>query len=205
MPRIFDIVVLLFLLPIVLPVLLIIAILTYFSVGTPIFFRQARGGIDNSQFFLLKFRTMTNERDSDGALLADDKRLTRIGKFCRSYSLDELPSFWNLWGGDIRLVGPRPLIADYLPLYTPEQARRHIVSPGITGWAQVNGRNGLSWEEKFDLDLWYIDNRSPWLDLKILWLTLHRVAARDGISADDIVTMPRFEGSRISHDPDKEQ
>ena len=139
-------------------------------------------------------------RGPDGELLPDAERLTRLGRFLRSTSLDELPELWNVLRGDMSLVGPRPLLVEYLPLYTPEQARRHEVRPGITGWAQVNGRNALSWEEKFALDVWYVDNQSLWLDLKILWLTVWRVLKRDGISADGEATMPRFRGSSAQAD-----
>ena len=144
---------------------------------------------------MIKFRSMTNSVGSDGALLSDADRLTAFGRFLRASSLDELPELWNVLKGDMSLVGPRPLLMEYLPLYTPEQARRHEVRPGITGWAQVNGRNALSWEEKFKLDVWYVDNRSFWLDIKILWLTVKKVLVREGISAAGDATMPKFTGS----------
>lgn len=144
---------------------------------------------------MVKFRTMTNARDTNGQLLPDAERLTPFGRFLRSSSLDELPELWNVLKGEMSLVGPRPLLMEYLPLYTSEQARRHDVRPGITGWAQVNGRNALSWEEKFKLDVWYVDNRTLWLDIKILWLTVRKVLMRDGISAAGEATMPRFTGS----------
>ena len=146
---------------------------------------------------MVKLRSMTDERDASGALLPDAQRLTPFGQFLRSSSLDELPELWNVLKGDMSLVGPRPLLMEYLPLYSPEQARRHEVRPGITGWAQVNGRNALSWEEKFKLDVWYVDNRTFWLDLKILWRTVKKVLVRDGISAEGEATMPRFIGSNI--------
>jgi lipopolysaccharide/colanic/teichoic acid biosynthesis glycosyltransferase len=145
---------------------------------------------------MVKFRTMTNERGPDGALLPDAQRLTPFGRFLRASSLDELPELWNVLRGDMSLVGPRPLLMEYLPLYTPDQARRHVVRPGITGWAQVNGRNAISWEEKFALDVWYVDNRSMWMDVQILWRTVRKVLVRDGISAAGEVTMPKFTGSK---------
>jgi lipopolysaccharide/colanic/teichoic acid biosynthesis glycosyltransferase len=145
---------------------------------------------------MLKFRTMTDERGPDGALLSDAKRLTPLGRFLRASSLDELPELWNVLRGDMSLVGPRPLLMEYLPLYTAEQARRHEVRPGITGWAQVNGRNAISWEDKFKLDIWYVDNRSLWLDIKILWLTVKKVLVRDGISAAGEATMSKFQGGK---------
>lgn len=154
---------------------------------------------------MIKFRTMTNERGADGQLLPDAKRLTDFGRFLRATSLDELPELWNVFKGDMSLVGPRPLLMEYLPLYTPEQARRHEVRPGITGWAQVNGRNALSWEEKFKLDVWYVDNRSVWLDIKILLLTVRKVLARDGISAPGEATMPVFGGTNSKNDRYEEQ
>ena len=144
---------------------------------------------------MVKFRTMTDARDTSGQLLPDAERLTPFGRFMRSSSLDELPELWNVLKGEMSLVGPRPLLTEYMPLYSAEQARRHNVRPGITGWAQVNGRNTLSWEEKFKLDVWYVDNRTLWLDIKILWLTVRKVLVRDGISAAGEATMPRFTGS----------
>ncbi|WP_329601335.1 sugar transferase [Variovorax paradoxus] len=165
------------------------------KLGKPAFFRQVRPGQEGRPFELIKFRTMTNARDASGQLLPDAERLTPFGRFLRSSSLDELPELWNVLKGEMSLVGPRPLLMEYLPLYSAEQARRHEVRPGITGWAQVNGRNALSWEEKFKLDVWYVDNRTLWLDIKILWLTVRRVLVRDGISAAGEATMPRFTGS----------
>jgi len=164
--------------------------------GSPVFFRQTRPGLSGESFQMIKFRTMTNARDPDGELLADADRLTPFGRFLRSTSLDELPELWNVLRGDMSLVGPRPLLMEYLPLYSPEQARRHEVRPGITGWAQVNGRNELSWDEKFKLDVWYVDNRSLWLDIKILWLTVRKVLVREGISAAGEATMTKFTGSK---------
>lgn len=166
------------------------------KLGSPVLFRQVRPGLNGQPFQMVKFRTMTDARASDGQLLPDAERLTAFGRLLRSSSLDELPELWNVLKGDMSLVGPRPLLMDYLPLYTAEQFRRHEVRPGITGWAQVNGRNTLSWDEKFKLDVWYVDNRSLWLDIKILWLTVRKVLVRDGISAAGEATMPRFIGSQ---------
>ena len=196
MPRILEIFLVVLALPVVVPILLVLMVLVYFDVGRPIFFRQPRPGLHGKIFELLKFRTMTNACDIDGIPLADAQRLTRLGKILRSLSLDELPSFWNLLRGDIRMVGPRPLLVAYLPLYSPEQAQRHNVPPGITGWAQVNGRNTVSWNERFALDVWYVNNRSFWLDVKILWLTVRKVIARDGISAEGEATMSQFTGNK---------
>ena len=165
------------------------------KLGSPVIFRQKRPGLHGKSFEMVKFRTMTNARGADGQLLSDAERLTPFGRFLRASSLDELPELWNVIKGDMSLVGPRPLLVEYLPLYTPEQARRHNVRPGITGWAQVNGRNALSWEEKFKLDVWYVDNRTFWLDIKILWLTIRKVLVRDGISATGEATMSKFTGS----------
>ena len=177
------------------PVLLLLALLVGVKLGSPVFFTQTRPGLHGQPFEMIKFRTMTNARSADGALLPDAERLTRFGRFLRSTSLDELPELWNVLKGEMSLVGPRPLLMDYLPLYSPEQARRHEVKPGITGWAQVNGRNAISWEDKFQLDVWYVDHQSFWLDLKILFLTVKRVFQRSGISAYGEMTMPRFTGN----------
>jgi lipopolysaccharide/colanic/teichoic acid biosynthesis glycosyltransferase len=166
------------------------------KLGSPVFFTQVRPGLHGRPFKMVKFRTMTDERGPDGQLLPDAVRLTPFGRWLRATSLDELPEFWNVLKGDMSLVGPRPLLLEYLPLYTPEQARRHDSRPGITGWAQINGRNAISWEDKFKLDVWYVDNRSLWLDIKILWLTVKKVLVRDGISAAGEATMPRFTGSQ---------
>jgi lipopolysaccharide/colanic/teichoic acid biosynthesis glycosyltransferase len=165
------------------------------KLGSPILFRQVRPGLNGKPFTMIKFRTMTNERDKLGIPLPDVQRLTSFGKFLRSSSIDELPELWNVLCGDMSLVGPRPLLMEYLPIYTSEQARRHEVRPGITGWAQVNGRNAISWADKFALDVWYVDHRSMWLDVKILWLTVRKVLVRDGISAAGEATMPKFTGS----------
>lgn len=175
--------------------LLVLVCLIRRKLGSPVFFRQVRPGLHGQPFKMVKFRTMTDERDPDGRLLSDAVRLTPLGRLLRATSLDELPELWNVLKGDMSLVGPRPLLMEYMPLYSPEQARRHEVRPGITGLAQVNGRNALSWEDKFRLDVWYIDNRNLWLDIKILWLTVKKVLVRDGISAAGEVTMPKFTGS----------
>ena len=166
------------------------------KLGSPVLFTQVRPGLHGKPFRMVKFRTMTDERDASGALLPDAKRLTLFGRFLRASSLDELPELWNVLRGEMSLVGPRPLLMEYLPLYSPEQARRHEVRPGITGWAQVNGRNAISWSDKFALDVWYVDHRSLWLDMRILWLTVRKVLVRDGISAAGEATMPRFEGDK---------
>jgi lipopolysaccharide/colanic/teichoic acid biosynthesis glycosyltransferase len=166
------------------------------KLGSPVLFTQVRPGLHGQPFRMVKFRTMTDARDASGALLADAQRLTAFGRFLRASSLDELPELWNVLKGEMSLVGPRPLLMEYLPLYSPEQARRHEVRPGITGWAQVNGRNAISWVDKFALDVWYVDHRSLWLDVRILWLTVRKVLVRDGISAAGEATMPRFEGDK---------
>ena len=196
MKRLFDIVISALLLILLSPVFLVLSILVRLTLGPPVLFRQVRPGFRGRPFTMYKFRTMTNERDEQGRLLPDEQRLTRLGRFLRSTSLDELPELFNVLKGDMSLVGPRPLLMEYLPLYTPEQARRHEVRPGITGWAQVNGRNAISWEEKFRYDVWYVDNWSFWLDIKILWMTIVSVLKREGISAQGHVTMPPFTGSR---------
>lgn len=177
------------------PVMLVTALLVRRYLGSPVLFSQTRPGFKGKPFQVYKFRTMTDARDSDGNLLPDDVRLTPFGLFLRSSSLDELPQLFNVLKGDLALVGPRPLLMAYLPLYSARQARRHDVRPGITGWAQVNGRNAISWEQKFELDVWYVENQSFWLDLKILALTLKKVFVKEGISADGTHTMPRFNGS----------
>lgn len=166
------------------------------KLGSPVLFTQVRPGLHGKPFRMVKFRTMTDARDASGALLSDAQRLTPFGRFLRASSLDELPELWNVLRGEMSLVGPRPLLMEYLPLYSPEQARRHDVRPGITGWAQVNGRNAISWADKFALDVWYVDHRSLWLDVRILWLTVRKVLVRDGISAAGEATMPRFEGDK---------
>jgi len=177
------------------PLLGLLALLVRWKLGSPVFFRRQRPGYQGRAFLLVKFRSMTNACDLDGRFLPDSERLAPFGKFLRSSSLDELPELWNVLKGEMSLVGPRPLLMEYLPRYTPVQARRHEVRPGITGWAQVNGRNTISWEEKFRLDLWYVDHCSLWIDLKILFLTVCQVFQRKGINADGHATMPLFEGN----------
>ncbi|MDO8266612.1 MAG: sugar transferase [Moraxellaceae bacterium] len=177
------------------PVLLSVAYMVHKNIGSPVLFRQVRPGINGKPFEMIKFRTMLDAVDVDGNILPDSARLTRFGNFLRSTSLDELPELWNVLRGDMSLVGPRPLLMEYLPLYSPEQARRHDVRPGVTGWAQINGRNAISWEDKFKLDVWYVDNQSLWLDIRILLLTVKKVVVRDGISADGEATMTRFYGT----------
>lgn len=174
------------------PLLVVLALLVRWRLGSPVLFRHVRPGLQGKPFLLYKFRSMTDERDSSGSLLPDDRRLTRIGNMLRSTSFDELPELFNVLKGDMTLVGPRPLLMEYLPLYTPEQARRHEVRPGLTGWAQVNGRNALTWEEKFKLDVWYVDHQSPWLDVKIIAMTVLQVLRRQGISHEGHATMEKF-------------
>ncbi|MEH6697578.1 MAG: sugar transferase [Brevundimonas sp.] len=176
------------------PVLLVSALVVATRLGRPVLFKQKRAGLGSRAFNVLKFRSMTDARDPDGTLRPDSERLTPLGVFLRESSIDELPSLLNVLKGEMSLIGPRPFIYDYVDLYTPEQARRHDVRPGITGWAQVNGRNALSWEEKFRLDVWYVDNVSLWLDIKIVFLTLKKLIIRDGISAPGSATMERFRG-----------
>lgn len=176
--------------------LLLLAIAIRIKLGSPVLFKQQRPGIYGKPFQMVKFRTMTDDRDDKDELLPDALRLPSFGRWLRSTSLDELPELWNVLKGDMSLVGPRPLLMEYVPLYSREQARRHEVRPGVTGWAQINGRNALSWDEKFKLDVWYVDHRSLWLDLKILLLTVKKVFVRDGISAAGEATMPRFIGSK---------
>lgn len=193
--RVFDGVVASVALLILAPVLLVLSILVRRFLGAPVIFRQIRPGLNGQPFSMYKFRTMTNARDRKGALLPDAERLTPFGRFLRQTSLDELPELFNVVRGEMSLVGPRPLLMQYLALYTPQQARRHQVRPGITGWAQVNGRNAISWEEKFALDVWYVDHQSLALDLRILWLTVLKVMRREGISAAGEATVSPFQGS----------
>jgi len=195
MKRLFDFFVALAALLTLLPVLLVLYVIIAIKMGIPVFFVQARPGMQGNIFKMIKFRSMTDEKGDDGALLPDAQRLPAFGQMLRATSLDELPELWNVLKGDMSLVGPRPLLIEYLDKYTPEQARRHLVRPGVTGWAQVNGRNALSWEEKFALDTWYVDNRSFWLDIKILFMTVKQVFKRDNISQDGHVTMEKFKGS----------
>lgn len=195
MKRMLELFVALILSPIIIPILALTSICVLIFLGRPMLFPQMRGGYRGEPFVLWKFRSMTNERDADGNLLPDDRRLTKFGIFLRSTSLDEIPCFFNILRGDIGFVGPRPFIASYLPLYSQHEMRRHDVRPGITGWAQVCGRNSLSWQEKFELDLWYVDHQSIMLDFKILLLTVWKVLSRSGISGNDHATMPRFTGT----------
>jgi sugar transferase EpsL len=195
MKRTLDITLILFSLPLLLPLCLVVALLVRSKLGAPILFRQVRPGKHAKRFEMIKFRTMTDERDSNGELLPDSLRLTKFGQFLRSSSFDELPELWNVLKGDMSLVGPRPLLMEYVSLYSPEQARRHAMRPGVSGWAQVNGRNAISWEEKFKLDVWYVDNFSFWLDIKVICLTLKKIIVRDGISADGEATMSKFTGT----------
>lgn len=192
--RVFDILAASLGLIVLSPILVVTAVLVRIKLGSPVLFSQQRPGLHAQPFYVYKFRTMTDQRDADGQLLADEVRLTPFGKLLRGLSLDELPQLLNVVKGDLSLVGPRPLLMEYLPLYSPEQSRRHNVRPGITGWAQVNGRNAISWEEKFKLDAWYVDNRSFVLDLKILWMTLKKVFIREGIAQEGQATMGKFKG-----------
>lgn len=193
--RFFDRLFALFFLILFAPVILCLMVLIRIKLGKPVFFFQERGGINGTVFKIIKFRTMLNSYDADHNLLPDEQRLTRFGRFLRSSSLDELPSLFNVLRGEISLVGPRPLLAEYLEYYNDHQKKRHLVTPGITGWAQVNGRNAISWEHKFDLDFWYVNHQSMLLDMKILWLTFLRVVNRKDINSDGHATMPKFVGS----------
>lgn len=196
--RIIDIGMSLFSALLLAPVIAIIALLVRIKLGSPVLFPQVRPGLYGQPFRMLKFRTMSDACDADGRLLPDTERLLPLGRWLRATSLDELPGLWNVLKGDMSLVGPRPLLMQYLPLYSPEQARRHLVRPGLTGWAQVNGRNALTWDEKFVLDVWYVDNRGCWLDIHILWITTFKVFKREGINAANDITMPVFTGSKGS-------
>lgn len=194
MKRVFDIVIAIFVLVATMPLLVLLALVIRIKMGSPILFRQQRPGLHQVPFEMIKFRTMKNADHTNAKPIDDAHRLTRFGRFLRASSLDELPELWNVLKGDMSLVGPRPLLMEYLPLYSANQARRHEVRPGITGWAQVNGRNALSWNEKFELDIWYVENRRMWLDIKILFLTMAAVCKRKGISQEGHATMPPFEG-----------
>jgi len=196
--RAFDLIVSLLTLILLSPLLTLIASLVRLKLGSPIIFRQQRPGLRGEPFTIYKFRTMTGERDTQGNLLSDSERLTPFGQFIRSTSLDELPELFNVLKGNMSLVGPRPLLMQYLDRYTPEQMRRHEVKPGITGWAQVNGRNAITWEQKFALDVWYVDHQSLWLDLKIIALTIWKILKREGISQPGQATMEEFMGSGVS-------
>lgn len=195
MKRILDCTIAVLALLMFIPIMLIIAAVARLKLGSPVLFKQKRPGLHGVPFFICKFRTMTDSRDERGDLLPDSMRLHPFGRWLRKYSLDELPQLINVIKGDLSLVGPRPLLMDYLPLYTERQARRHEVRPGITGWAQINGRNAISWEEKFELDIWYVENRSFWLDMRILGATMAKVFRSEGISNVNHATMPMFRGS----------
>lgn len=196
MKRIFDFLMSIILILVFSPMLITISLLVRSKLGSPVLFTQKRPGLNGVPFMIYKFRTMTNETDEDGNLLPDEERLTSFGLFLRRYSLDELPELINVLKGDMSFVGPRPLRMKYLERYNPRQFRRHEVKPGITGWAQINGRNNLSWEERLELDVWYVDNRSFWLDIKIIFLTAIKVLRREGISAEGYATMPEFMGEQ---------
>ena len=193
--RCFDLFLIFLSLPLLVPIFLLIMLLVLTQLKFPVLFRQSRPGLKGKIFNIYKFRSMTSERDKEGILLSDELRLTKFGKLLRSTSFDELPSLWNVLKGEMSLVGPRPLLVEYLSLYSSKQARRHEVKPGITGWAQVNGRNAISWDEKFDLDVWYVDNQSILLDIKILYMTIIKVITRSGISQDRQATMEKFKGN----------
>jgi len=194
--RLFDIVASSFALLFLSPVIAIVAFQIRRKLGSPVLFRQVRPGLSGKPFSMIKFRTMRDAFDEQGNPLPDSERMTSFGRLLRASSLDELPELWNVLKGDMSLVGPRPLLMEYLPLYSNEQYRRHEVRPGVTGWAQVNGRNAISWEDKFNLDVWYVDNRSFWLDLRILFLTVKKVLVRDGISGEGEATMSKFTGNK---------
>ena len=194
----FDRTLALILIVLLLPLYAVTALLIRINMGSPVLFRQKRPGLHGRIFEIYKFRTMTDEKDKQGNLLPDEQRLAGIGKFIRSTSLDELPQLFNVLKGDMSFVGPRPLLIEYLPLYNERQKKRHDVKPGITGWAQVNGRNAISWEQKFEYDVWYVEHQSFWLDMKILWMTFLKVAKRSDISSDTSVTMEKFQGSEPS-------
>lgn len=200
MKRLFDTLIASLLLCILFPILSILSYKIKQSLGSPIMFRQQRPGLNGKPFEMMKFRSMKDALDEDGQPLPDEQRLTSFGNRLRSMSLDELPTLWNVVKGDMSLVGPRPLLMEYLPLYDNKQSRRHEVKPGVTGWAQVNGRNAISWEDKFNLDVWYVDNQSFWLDIKILFLTVKKVLVKDGISQEGHVTMSKFQGAPSSND-----
>ncbi|GKV66223.1 MULTISPECIES: sugar transferase [unclassified Sporosarcina] len=187
------------------PVILITALLIRIKIGSPILFKQERPGLKGQTFHVYKFRTMTDEHDNRGELLPDHVRLTSFGKLIRELSLDELPQLWNVLNGDMSFVGPRPLLVEYLPLYDERQARRHDVRPGITGWAQVNGRNAISWEDKFELDVWYVENQTFWLDVKILFMTVAKVFKSEGINQAGEATIQKFRGSEIETAADKDE
>lgn len=196
MKRLFEMTVAFVVLVLLAPVLIITALVIRKRLGSPVLFCQTRPGLHGKPFRMIKFRTMRDAFDPEGNPLPDAQRMTRLGAFLRASSIDELPELINVLKGEMSLVGPRPLLMEYLPLYTQEQARRHEVRPGITGWAQVNGRNAISWEDKFKLDVWYVDHQTFWLDIRIIWLTIRKVLVRDGINAEGQATMPKFSGSQ---------
>lgn len=202
MKRLMDVLISIILLIFLSPIILLTGILVKYKLGSPVLFKQQRPGLNGRPFYLYKFRSMNDSRDSDNKLLPDDQRLTAVGTFLRKYSLDELPQLINVLKGELSLVGPRPLLMQYLPLYTEEQAKRHLVKPGITGWAQVNGRNVISWEEKFELDVWYVNHQTILLDIKILMLTMLKVIQSEGINQVEHVTVAPFTGTEIK---EKEQ
>jgi lipopolysaccharide/colanic/teichoic acid biosynthesis glycosyltransferase len=194
--RIFDLTLAILLIIIFLPFLLIVCVFVYLSMGRPVFFKQIRPGLSGKPFEMIKFRTMLNLNDDKGNLTEDKKRLTAFGKFLRSTSIDEVPELWNVIKGEMSIVGPRPLLIEYLPLYSEFQFQRHNVKPGITGWAQINGRNSIDWKTRFDYDIWYVENHTIWLDLKILLITFKKVLKSEGISANGVVTMNKFTGNK---------
>ena len=194
--RCFDLILVLLTIPVWVPVLLLVGLLVRSRLGSPVFFKQKRPGLNGKPFMLTKFRSMTDERDDQGDLLPDADRLPPFGQWLRSTSMDELPELLNILKGEMSFVGPRPLLMQYLKLYSEEQARRHETLPGVTGWAQVNGRNAISWDKKFQYDVWYVDHRSLWLDIKILWRTFLTVVRRDGVQAPGEATMPYFDGNK---------
>jgi lipopolysaccharide/colanic/teichoic acid biosynthesis glycosyltransferase len=194
--RIFDLTLAILFLIIFLPFLLIVCLSVYFSMGGPVFFKQIRPGLSGKPFEMIKFRTMLNLNDDKGNLTEDKDRLTAFGKFLRSTSIDEVPELWNVIKGEMSIVGPRPLLIEYLPLYSEFQFQRHNVKPGITGWAQINGRNSIDWKTRFDYDIWYVENHTIWLDLKILLITFKKVLKSEGISANGVVTMNKFTGNK---------
>jgi lipopolysaccharide/colanic/teichoic acid biosynthesis glycosyltransferase len=195
MKRFLDLLYIFLSFPLIFFLLILLIFMVLINMGRPVFYTQMRPGKNGQIFKLIKFRSMTNQKDSNGVICPDKERLTKFGNFLRSTSLDELPSLWNVFKGEMSLVGPRPLLQQYLPLYSKRQARRHEIKPGVTGWAQINGRNAISWDEKLELDIWYVDNQSTWLDMKILCLTLKTVIMRKGISSNAHVTMDLFKGN----------
>lgn len=194
--RVFDVSIALMALFLLLPIYILVAYKVRKNLGAPVLFRQARSGLDGKTFEIIKFRTMSDDKDSEGNLLPDEYRLTDFGKQLRASSLDELPQLWNVLKGDMSIVGPRPQLIDYLPLYNAEQIRRHSILPGVTGYAQINGRNSISWEKRFELDVWYVDNQSMWLDIKIIFKTVRLVITMHGICAEGEATMSRFTGNK---------